>query len=621
MQNDKHNDRNPDKKEIEILGELLIKKEFKKLSEVIFSFLKKYPDSPVLYNIKGILYLNLKSYNIAIESFAQSINLHPEYIEAINNMGITFHEMGDYFAAIESFDSAINIKENYADAHTNKGITLQDKGDLKQAIDSHNSAIKYDPEHPEAHMNLGICFQKLEKNRAALKSYKKALKITPKIPEIYNNIGVLLKSNNDLDGALKQFNVALNLNPQYAEAYNNKGNVLRAKGDYRAAIKHYNSAINIEPNYAEAFNNWGNSLKEIGEFQEAVVCYEKALKCNSGHIDALINLCSIKTFHTKDRHIEQIKNIYMKHDKNTEYSSKISFVLAKVYEDLGEIKSAVSYFKEGNRIKKELTKYRIEFDREIFSILKNNSNNLMNLKIEKSKIEKTIKPIFILGMPRSGTTVVEQIISSHSMVYGAGELNYIHKLGSEIALNNNYSDKKGLIKFREEYLKHLMDISNCYPYVTDKMPQNFKYIGLILNAFPEAIIIHVKRNPEAICWSNFKHNFTTKGLDYSNDLDDIIKYYFLYRDMMKFWEIHYPKTIYHIDYDLLTINQENETRKLINFIGLKWERSCLYPEKNNRVVLTASQVQVRNKIYKGSSEEWKKVEPFLEGKFDIFKKK
>jgi len=151
------------------------------------------------------------------------------------------------------------------------------------------------------------------------------------------------------------------------------------------------------------------------------------------------------------------------------------------------------------------------------------------------------------------------------------------------------------------------------------MPHNFLYIGLIATAFPEAKIVHVKRDPAAVSWANFKQYFSSKELGYCYALDDIISYYGLYENLMEFWESSLGKIIYNLDYELLTVNQENETRNLIEFLGLDWDEKCLSPQNNTRGVSTASNTQVRKKVYQGSSQQWKKYEPFLSGAFDIFK--
>ena len=155
--------------------------------------------------------------------------------------------------------------------------------------------------------------------------------------------------------------------------------------------------------------------------------------------------------------------------------------------------------------------------------------------------------------------------------------------------------------------------------VTDKMPQNFRFIPLICATFPEARIIHVRRNAAATCWSNYKNYFASSSLQYCYDLNDIVAYYKLYKDMMKIWQQHYSDKIYNLNYEKLTEDQENETRKLVEYLELDWENACLTPHRNKRSVSTASQQQVRQSVYKGSSEEWRKYKPFLNGAFDCLK--
>ena len=235
-------------------------------------------------------------------------------------------------------------------------------------------------------------------------------------------------------------------------------------------------------------------------------------------------------------------------------------------------------------------------------------------------------------MPRSGTTLVEQIISSHSKVTGAGELNYVQEFGATIAIGESNIDSDTLLDFRKKYLKKIKELSKGSALITDKMPLNFRFIGLILSAFPEAKIVHVKRNPAATCWGNYTKHYGVKNVGYkilpnkkftgliangfSYNFDDLVNYYKLYQDLMRFWEEHYNDQIYNLDYEKLTEDQENETKKLIKYLGLDWEESCLSPQDNIRSVHSSSSVQVRQKVYQGSSDKWKKFKPFLNGMLD-----
>ena len=228
----------------------------------------------------------------------------------------------------------------------------------------------------------------------------------------------------------------------------------------------------------------------------------------------------------------------------------------------------------------------------------------------------SITPIFIAGMPRSGPTLVEQIISSHSQITGAGELTYAAQFGGKIATGLSEVNDSALLDFRHKYLTKLRDVSNGNLIITDKMPQNFRWIGLLAAAFPEAKIIHFKRNPAAVCWANYKQFFASKNLGYCYALDDVVSYHCLYKNLIEFWTNTLGKRIYNLDYEFLTVFQESETRQLIDYLGLDWDEKCLSPQNNSRSVATASNVQIREKVYQGSSQKWKKYQPFLNGAFD-----
>ena len=287
-----------------------------------------------------------------------------------------------------------------------------------------------------------------------------------------------------------------------------------------------------------------------------------------------------------------------------------------MYEDTGDMDKSFAFLTEGNILRKKLLNYSIDQDKSLFSKLKKTQPHLLKSSLEIKDSSPDPIPIFILGMPRSGTTLVEQIISSHSEVLGAGELNYVSRYGATlIGGSQNFNQITGS-KFRNKYLSEVLKLSNGKQFVTDKTPQNFCFIPLICAAFPEAKIIHVERDPRATCWSNFKQYFAEKGLGYCYNVDDLVDYFSLYRDLMKLWQSEYGDKIYHLNYETLIEDQDSETRKLIKHLGLTWEEACLSPHKNKRSVRTASQQQVRKKIYKGSSEAWRKYEPYLNGAFD-----
>jgi hypothetical protein len=236
---------------------------------------------------------------------------------------------------------------------------------------------------------------------------------------------------------------------------------------------------------------------------------------------------------------------------------------------------------------------------------------LINVQALKNPI-----PIFIIGMPRSGTSLVEQILSSHSKIYGTGELDFLMQLAENIKLGRQKIDNQFILDVRNNYFKKLKIFNINKPYFTDKAPLNFLHVALIKKCFPEAKIIYVSRSPEATCWSNFTHFFPSKALSYSNELEDLVCFFNLHVDLMSFWGKKYNDAFYTINYEKLTENPKYEVEKMLNYISVSFEAQCVDFHLNDRVVNTASQLQVREKLYKNSSLKWKQFEVFIGNKFD-----
>jgi len=284
------------------------------------------------------------------------------------------------------------------------------------------------------------------------------------------------------------------------------------------------------------------------------------------------------------------------------------FTAGKMQEEIGQTNLAFEYYSRGNRIRKALLKYDIKVDLTLFNQIKLAFSACSPLPLEA--VHKIKTPVFIVGMPRSGTSLVEQILASHSMLYGAGELTFLKNAVDQTKILSDKSPEN-IDALRKYYLKELDNLKISEPYISDKMPINFRWIGFVLEAMPEAKIVHIKRHPLATIWSIFKINFTSDGNGFSYDLKDLVKYYELYEDLMKFWHAKFPGQIYDVQYETLTKDQELETRKLLKFIGLDWEDQCLAFHETKRAVATASAAQVRKPMYQGSSKEWERFKEYL----------
>ena len=495
-------------------------------------------------------------------------------------------------------------------------IVLKKTGKISESLTAIKKVAEISPLNPLAHYNLGNTYRELAEFSKAEESYKKVISLKPDFSEAYYNLGIVSKNNLKLEEAKKYYEQAIRLKPNFAEAYNNLGTVLENLGKLIDSENYYKKAIALNPDFAEAYNNLGTNLEQQGNIKDAQMNYEKAILINPNLTNAYRQLSLIKKFDKYDEHYHLMQKLYLDKNISDEQRCHINFGLAKIHEDLENFEKAFKHFLEGNSIQKKLLKYHIKKDIELFDQIKLSFKKIQKsaTKIKENKGDLT--PIFIIGMPRSGTTLVEQIISSHSKITGLGELPFVSQFGYPIATGILKCSEESILNFRSSYLEKLKSLTNGNLLITDKMPQNFLYTGLIAASFPEAQILHVKRNPAAVCWANYKQWFRSKDLGYSYSIDDIIKYHRMYEDLMKFWNKLLKNRIYEINYEDLTVNHEVEIKKLIKHLGLTWEESCLYPEKNKRSVSTASNIQIRNKIFKGSSQKWKKYKPFLNGALD-----
>ncbi len=571
------------------------------------------PDFIKAYNNLGTAFQELNILEEAKENFRKAIELKPDYAEAHYNYGLSLKGLGRLVQAETSFKKAIELKPDYAKAYSNWGITLQELGKLEKSEACFRKAIHLKPDYAEAHYNYGITLKDLNRLEESEASYKSAIALKLDFPKAHNNLGTLLKEVGKLQEAEASFKKAIELKPESAEANSNFGALLKELGKVKQATASFKKAIKLKPDYAEAHNNLGILCQEMANLEEADASFRKAIELKPDYAEAHRHLASIKKFISRDKQFLKMLELYQSETISEKQLCHINFALAKAYEDLGDCEQSFKHYKEGNTLRKKLLNYNISQDIKLFTQFKNSYSKIKKNALKLDNSTKEPIPIFIIGMPRSGTTLVEQIISSHSQVTGAGELTFVAEFGEALAIGLSETTKDELIEFRKRYLMKLKSLSNGNMFVTDKMPQNFYYLGLLTAAIPEAKIVHVQRDPAAVCWANYKQYFNSKNLGYCYDLNDIVSYYAHYKKLMQHWNKLFYDRIYNLNYELLTVNLEDETRKLINYLSLAWDGKCLSPQNNVRRVTTASNIQIRQGVYQGSSQKWKKFEPFLNG--------
>ena len=489
-------------------------------------------------------------------------------------------------------------------------------GRLEEAEELATLLTQQFPKYPFGWKVLGAVYKETGRLNESLLPTQESVKLSPQDAEAHYNLGVALQDLGKLDAAEASNRKAIALKSDYAEAHNNLGNTLKALGKLDEAEASYTHAIVMKPDFALAHYNLGVTLTELGRLDEAEASIRQAIVLKPDYAEAYSNLATIKKFSSEDDRFFQMQALYCDPTISQKNRCHICFALARASEDLEDLAAAFQFYAEGNALQKKQLGYDKAQYEKSYEMLKDSAPGIIANRLELENLSSEPKPIFIVGMPRSGTTLVEQIISSHPLVTGAGELPFVSQFGGLLAVDQTPVDGTALSAFRQQYLSALKKRSKGNAIVTDKMPQNFRFLGLITAALPEAKIIHVKRDPAAVCWANYTQNFVRDGLDYCYDLDDILHYHGLYQDLMAYWHQTFPHSIYELDYEVLTEHQEEETRKLINHLGLGWDDACLSPHDNTRRVATASNMQVRQKVYQGSSEKWKRYRPFLNGALD-----
>ena len=563
----KVNHKNLSRAQLDSVINLINSGQIKQAIGSINPLIQKYPNAPILYNLSGICFNSISNFEDAIKMFSEATKLNSNYSEAFYNLGSVQKKIGRFQDAIASYKRAIQITPNYLDAHNNLGNIYKDLGLFNEAIESYEWAISYGPNYAIAHINLASIYSSYDLEKA-LHSYQKAISIEPNFPEAHYSLGTVYSSLGQKDESMKSYEKALKIKPDYAEAHN--------------------------------------------------------------------ALSTIKKYIKNDPQIKYMKTLLKRPNLILPDKVSLNFALAKVSEDLGNHKDFFKYLNEGNRLNKEKLNYSIESDLEGISNIRNIFVNSKASAPRSNLKKRRPRPIFIVGMPRSGTSLVEQIISSHEEVYGAGELDFLSRgiikeiqtelygAGELDFLSKNIFkeiktahikkiDSKAFHeKITDNYFDSLSSLNISEDIFTDKMPLNFRFVGFILSAFPDAKIVHLIRDPVATCWSIYKHYFTSNGNGYASNFDDLASYFLMYKDLMDFWHKTFPINIYDISYEDLTLNQEKETRKLIDYCGLSWDDRCLDFHNNTRAVHTSSGFQVREKMYQGSSEAWKNYEKYLE---------
>jgi tetratricopeptide (TPR) repeat protein len=571
---------------------------------------------------------------------------------------ITLHQQGKLPAAGQLYQQILAIDNKHSDAHNLLGAVYVATKNYKLAEKHLLKATKYAINYAPAHYNLGKAYLDQQKHHLALAAFSKAVKLQPD----YADALFLLANTRVQLGAVAEakplYALVIKLAPDNFEAHNNLGSALQELGSAEESIAHHERAIALKPDFELAYRNLGYALVKLERHEETLEVYKTCLKhCTSARLyqfmgttlqqlgrmsdarQAYIKAIQVDpTMGSAYRHVAEITKLdnndgidvreiveagFAVPNMDEDAIMHLSFAWAKVNDGLKDYPVAFSAYKQGNDIKRKEQKYNKSTNSQLFKHIVSIYNQKFLSEGSNSGLTED-KPIFILGMPRSGTTLVEQIISSHSDVTGAGELSYMADQAKQFKGGASAFHKRfphmGEAKWQEvaqAYLVGLNGYDEGKIHITDKMPHNFLNIGIISKLLPNAKIIHCKRNPVANCLSLYKAYFGGKSSHpYAYNLQDLAHYHNLYEDLMAHWRKVLPGRFYEVSYEQLTSNQEQESRNLIEYCGLEWQDACLDFYKTDRKVKTASAFQVRQPMHNQSVDLWKRYGDALQPLLD-----
>jgi tetratricopeptide (TPR) repeat protein len=542
----------------------------------------------------------------------QILALEPNHAEAWHLLGIVGGQAGNHQRAAECFSRSLAVRPDWAEAHVNLGNALRQLGKLDEAVPMLRRALQLQTGSAEAHNNLGNALGDQGKLDEAIACYRRALELRPGYANAHYNLANALSQQGKLDEAVACYRRALELQPDFTEAHNNLGNALKDQGRPDEAAACYRLALRLAPDRADLHRNLGHAYRDLGHFDEANREYAAALRLDPGDVKTYYSLSLIHRFTPADPStLEAIEAAAARDDLPLFERRQLHFALGKAYDDLGQYDRAFSHFHEANELA------RPDFDRSQFVRLVER----MEAWFPRSRFaaggdsgNPSQLPIFIVGMPRSGTTLVEQIIASHPQVYGCGEV-----VETETMANDLWGDRlaepvvpppppglepQRLAQMAAAYLQRRQAVSGNVLRITSKMPTNFLYLGLIALLFPKARVIHCRRDPRDTCLSCYFTDFK-KSPPYHHRLEDLGFYYRYYERMMNHWRAVLPLPMLEVQYEELVDRTEELSRQMIDFCGLAWDDRCLRYYENRRPVQTSSVWQVRQPIYTTSINRWK----------------
>jgi tetratricopeptide (TPR) repeat protein len=569
--------------------------------------------SPEAQNNLGNAFLELGRCDEAVACYRRALGINPGNAEVHCNLGNALRQLGHLHEAIACSRQALALDPRSSVAHNNLGLSLAGLGQREPAVASYRQALLLSPNYVQALNNLGNVLCDLGERREAVSVYRKAIDLDPERAESFYYLGNTLFELRRIDEAETAFRRALVLRPKYPLAQVGLAAALRMHGRNSEAQASCHAAQASDANCVEALSLLGELQADRGQFAAAQELFQRVIALDPGFSAAFCSIAAHRKMTQDDTEWLQGVEALLARKLPLGHEISLRYALGKYFDDVGQYDPAFDHYRQANQLTRHYGSHydQVKLTRRVDHIIGSVDAAFMHRSQAGGSASEL--PVFIIGMPRSGTSLAEQILASHPAVFGAGELRFWDTafaalenagLGSDAAA----SLIPGMVG---GYLDRVTALSGGALRVIDKMPANFLYAGLIHAAFPRARIIHMRRHPIDTCLSIYFQNFFNVS-PYANDLDDLAHYYGEYVRVTDHWRSVLPaSTLLEIHYETVIADQEGCTRRMLDFIGLPWDSKCLDFQETERVVITASKWQVRQKIHTASANRWRHYEKYV----------
>jgi tetratricopeptide (TPR) repeat protein len=578
--------------------------------------------------------------------YTRALEIEPRGLEARNNLGNAFQDLGEHEQAVAWYRQALELRADDPDIHCNLGNALRRLGRLDEAVACARRAIALDPSLSLAHNNLGLALAALGRREEAVASLRRAVQLNSRFPEALRNLANLLSDMGEFEEAVSLHRTALGLDPQSADGHYQLGNALSELGRFAEATASFRLALELRPDDARAQLGLATALRlqwraaeaeasaravlaahpddvaalhllgdlhvDRGDFARAQELFDRARTLDANYAPVLCSIAAHRRMTADDDAWVQAVEALLAKPLPLAHEIGLRYALGKCHDDLRRYDEAFGEYRRANELSRrhEPAYDAARLAQHIDNIIGHCDGELV--RRTHGGASAADLPVFVIGMPRSGTSLIEQILASHPDVCGVGEVRFWDRVYESFARAAGDEGASALAGASRDYLEQLKTLAGPARRVVDKMPANFLYAGLIHAALPRARIIHVQRDPLDTCLSIYFQNFF-RLQPYANDLASLAHYYGQYRRIAAHWRAVLPATtLLEVPYEALIENQEHWTRRILEFIGLPWDPRCLDFHRTDRVVITASRWQVRQRISNRSIGRWRNYERYLE---------